>query len=216
MSAFSDDLLKWWRANGRYFPWRSETDSYRILLAEVMLRRTRAENVVKVYGEFLRSYPNIQRLSQSNPSDVVEKAGALGLKWRTNQLIEAAKMIENEMGGIVPIEKEKLLLLPGVGDYIASAVRVFSGGCKEVLIDTNTVRVIRRKIGKPYSDSLRRNRKIRVLYARLMRGSPSKEFGFGMIDLAAKICIPVNPKCEFCPVVKHCKTGKRATGTRRK
>ena len=50
-------ILAWWRRCGRRFPWRETRDPYRILLAEVLLQRTAAEQVVPVYEKLTRDYP---------------------------------------------------------------------------------------------------------------------------------------------------------------
>ncbi len=211
-SKFSDDLLAWWRSNRRSFPWRDDRDPYHILIAEFLLHRTRAENVTRVYEEFLKVYPDVRKLSESRLSDVLRITGTLGLRWRIKYLVDAAVIIEKEMGGVVPFDKDALLSLPGVGEYIASAVRVFSGGFSDPLIDTNTIRIISRLYGEPYGESSRRDAELRDRYIRLMGSSPPDEFGFGLIDLASEICRPINPRCKECPVKGYCMTGAKLTG----
>ena len=47
--------LEWYGRRGRRFPWRGERDPYRVLVAAVLLQRTRAEAAAPVYLEFVRT-----------------------------------------------------------------------------------------------------------------------------------------------------------------
>ncbi len=205
-SEFSHRLIQWWKISGRKFPWRTESDPYKIFIAEILLHRTRARNVPSVYSRFIKRFPDFQSLATADRGDVLEITRSLGLEWRTDKLLEASKLIMKDFGGRLPSDREKLLSLPGVGDYITSAVRVFSFGEHDELIDTNTVRIICRIDGRTLNDSTRRERKIKDRYGLLLNESDSRKFGYAMIDLASVICIPRKPRCDLCPVIQHCKT----------
>ncbi|MDA8055325.1 MAG: DNA glycosylase [Thermoplasmatales archaeon] len=212
MSTFSIDLLKWWSVNARHFPWREERDPYNIMIAEILLHRTRAENVVPIYLKFITEFPNVKTLSEAYMGDIFKILRPLGLAWRVNLLKRAATIIEREFSGQIPMDKEKLLGLPGIGDYIASAIRVFSGYADDPLLDTNTVRIICRIYGIPISDGLRRERKLKNLYRQLKCKTDSKVFAFSLIDLAAEVCHPRLPECDQCPVSTSCATFQPSLG----
>ncbi|MGC8647164.1 MAG: A/G-specific adenine glycosylase, partial [Thermoplasmata archaeon] len=65
-------LLKWWYINGRHFPWRKTREPYRILVSEILLHRTRAENILPVYERFLNEFPDIETLSKAELKDVID------------------------------------------------------------------------------------------------------------------------------------------------
>lgn len=202
-----EELKGWWKHNRRDFPWRKETDPYRILLAELFLHRTRAETVAPIYRRFVQKFPDVVTLSRSNEDILFGELGALGLRWRTVSLLKAARVITDEFHGKVPREKAALLKLPGIGDYIASAIRVFAYNQVDPLIDTNTVRVISRINGFIATDSTRKGNEIREIYSSLMKGCNPRIFGFALIDLAALVCLPRRQRCHECPISKHCITG---------
>ena len=52
-------LLRWGGAHFRDYPWRHTREPYRIMIAEFMLHRTRADQVVPVYIEFIGKYPDV-------------------------------------------------------------------------------------------------------------------------------------------------------------
>ncbi len=204
-------VLSWWKGNGRSFPWRKTRNPYEILISEVLLHRTRAEQVVPIYSSFVGKYPNVLSLS-TVPSTSIEKLiHSLGLRWRARLIHGMIETIVSEYVGRVPDRLEDLRSLPGVSDYIASAVCVFAYGLDETLLDTNTVRIIGRVFGIPVSDSSRRSNAFRKLYQTLRGNANSKEFAYAMIDLGSAICTAKNPECHRCPVQLLCRFGRGRT-----
>lgn len=212
ISEFSQRLIQWWKVSGRKFPWRMESDPYKILIAEILLHRTRAENVVSVYLKFIHEFPNLKALSAAETTDILKITRMLGLQWRWNLLKKMVIIIVRDLSGHIPMDRERLLSLPGVGEYIASAVRVFSGDGDDPLIDTNTVRIISRFYGIPVNDGLRRERMLWNLYQKLRGNTDPKIFGFSLIDLAAEVCHPKVPECRKCPLSSHCETFQSSSG----
>jgi A/G-specific adenine glycosylase len=208
---FSMDLLEWWNSKKRFFPWRIESDPYKLLVAEVLLHRTKAKNVLPIYIQFIKKFPTVKKLSEANYDDIKCLLYGIGLRWRVDMLIETAKIIQSNFDGKIPMGRKLLLSLPGIGDYTASAIRVFCGGLNDPLIDINTTRIISRIYDLKASDSIRKGAKIRNLYSDLRDGADSSKFGFALIDLGSLICLPNGPLCISCPIVKYCKTGQSKT-----
>ena len=206
---FEDLLLQWWYRNGRFFPWRATRDAYAIMIAEIMLHRTRAEQVERVYGNFLDRFPNLEALCKTNWNDVDRTMDSLGLKWRTTMLKELCEVLVSDYSSQIPLSKDLLKSLPGIGDYISSAIRCFSLNAPEVLIDTNTVRIAARILGLIPKDSLRRDKKIFDFYLRTVSIEKPREFYFALIDLGAQICKASIMKCDKCPIGTVCETNKR-------
>jgi len=202
-------LLNWWRYNGRTFPWRETKDPYRLLIAEVLLHRTRADQVVPAYDRLLRTFPTVRDLAAATPEHVREILEPLGLFWRDKLLCEMARRITTRYGSAIPSDRESLESLPGVSRYIASATRCFAFGYPEPLLDTNTVRVLSRFFALPATDSSRRSIKFRKLMEELVDPEFPREFNYAMLDLGALVCRPRNPLCEKCPVRRFCAYGNR-------
>ena len=209
---FPELIIRWWKSNHRHFPWRMEDVPYKILIAEVLLHRTRAKNVASVYEEFIQRYPNLMKLGTADRDDVMDILKPLGLKWRVESLIEMTIIIATKFDGKIPCRKEELLTLPGVGDYIASALRVFAWGKTEPLIDTNTVRIISRIYNRKENDSFRKGRSVRIFYKELVGKADPKQFGYAMLDLASLLCLPKEPDCMNCSLAHLCETGKTRIG----
>lgn len=196
---FSDSIADWYCENKRDFGWRRTTDPYRILVAELMLRRTRAEQVADVYNQFIALWPTPADFSSATSERVEAVLRPLGLNWRIQNFLALRSAIRNE----VPNEYLSLLELPGVGDYVASAVVCLAFGEKKALIDTNSVRVIGRYFGVATGPETRRRKNFRELASSLVP-ERSKEYNLGIIDLAAKVCRPNTPDCASCTLAQGC------------
>lgn len=208
-------LLSWWEQNQRSFPWRETRDPWHILLAEVMLHRTRADQVVPVYRAALEKFPDPETLAESVPGELETLLYPLGLHWRVPLIREMARQIVREYGGRVPEDMEALKSLAGVSDYIAGAVRCFAFGLPEPLLDTNTVRVLGRLAGVPVSDGSRRSSRFRRLMQPLVKCSDPRSLTFALLDLAALVCRPAHPDCGKCPLMDLCRFGRKYGDTQR-
>jgi len=197
-------LVEWWREHARSFPWRETADPYAVLIAELMLRRTQARQVVPVYRDFLRRYPTVALLAVADEDEVGERLRPLGLRWRISSFRQVAGRIVADHGGQVPPDKDALLALPGVGPYVAAAVLCFGYGQYAVLVDTNTVRVAGRYLGLPVHPEARRVRAVRDGIARLVPSDNPRAANLAMLDLAALVCRSRDPLCSLCPVSDGC------------
>ncbi len=84
--SFRSKLISWGQENFRSFPWRFTTEPYHILIAEVMLHRTQALQVVPVYTQFLEKYPTLALLTQAKQEELHEVLYSLGLRWRIGSM----------------------------------------------------------------------------------------------------------------------------------
>src|SRR3989442_3199493 len=144
---FRYQIQNWWKDNRRDFPWRVPAKPYSWLIAELMLRRTRASQVVPVYEAFIQKFPTPEDLSAADDGALIQMLRPLGLAWRVPAFKQLSLRIVSEHGGRVPRGREALIALPGVGDYVAESVRCFGFGEAVAIVDANTVRVAARYFG---------------------------------------------------------------------
>jgi len=204
---FTSTIISWFNGHSRKFPWREEKDPFKILMAEVMLQRTRAEQVKPVYLKFIKRFNDIDILCCADIGDVSNYLKNLGLIRRSKLIISMACFIINEFHGVIPSSKTDLLKIPCIGDYTADAVRVFAFNQRLTVIDSNVIRVVSRFFG--FLDSkveMRRNRKFKefcLLLAEDLDKDEIRNFNWGLIDFSAIICKSV-PRCNFCPLSDKC------------
>ena len=126
MDHFRDDLVRWFSHNKRDFPWRRPGLSpWQALLVEMCLHRTKAEQVARIADELL-TLGETPASFLSNTKKLAPGLASLGLHWRSANLTSAAEFVGDQLAGQVPDNWQELKAIPGVGDYIASAVLCFA------------------------------------------------------------------------------------------
>ncbi len=202
---FNGALLKWYEQNHRDFPWREVSDPYAILISEILLQKTRAENVVTVFKKFIVKYPNANRLSTASFTDIRNEINKLGLHTqRALKMQNLAKILVEKHNGKIPNNRNELLELPGIGIYIANAVLCFAFNCDVPLLDTNISRIIERVFSVKVTGEERKKIRVWNLIAEFLPEGKSREYNYSLIDFGAKVCTARNPKHNLCPLIEIC------------
>ncbi|MFQ5714550.1 MAG: DNA glycosylase [Candidatus Scalinduaceae bacterium] len=201
---FRKRLHLWFGKNKRKYPWRETSDRYKVLIAELMLRRTKADQVAKVYSKFIEKYPDIKTLNYASIDDINEITYSLGLHWRRNSFIEVARESTKSYGGKIPDKREELKKLTGVGEYVAGTILSLASNKKEWIVDSNVVRVFKRYFGIETTKEGRRDKHVIALAKAYIECKNPKYANLALIDFAALICTPRKPLHELCPLKKSC------------
>ena len=205
MSSFADSLLAWYHEHRRVLPWREDPTPYHVYLSEIMLQQTRVDTVIPYYERFLNAYPDFASLAQAPIEDVYALWQGLGYYSRARNLHAAANIVVRDYGGTLPSSKEGLVSLPGVGDYVSSAIRAIAFNEKEVAVDGNLLRVYARLCASKDDISLATTKKKCDAFYRSRILSPS-EFNQALMDLGELVCLPSGaPLCDQCPFKEVCK-----------
>ncbi|MFC1970707.1 A/G-specific adenine glycosylase [Chloroflexota bacterium] len=199
---FRRKLLHWGQGNFSDFPWRHENNLFHALVAEILLQRTRAEQVVVVYKEFREAFPDPITLGQVELSRIEKVISPLGLKWRARFLSTLGGRL-SEMGGQIPDDIKLLQSLPGVGPYAAAAFLSLHAGKRAPVIDSNIVRLYGRFFGFETGPETRRKKEILQLAERVTPNKNFRDFNYALIDFTRTVCRP-KPVHSYCPISDKC------------
>jgi len=202
-------LFLWYKENYKDFPWRHTKDPYKIMIAEFMLHRTKAEQVVPVYLEFIEKYSDIETLAKVNLEDIKKVTEHLGLHWRAKHFSEAAKYIIKNNNGKFPEDYGKLREIPGVGEYVAGAISTICFNNPAPVVDSNIARFINRYFGLTLSGEIRRKKRILELSEKLFEYKNSGNLLFAIVDFTSLICKPGKPLCVRCLLKNKCNYVKK-------
>ena len=210
-AAFWRALGTWGKSHYRAFTWRRHRP-WMILLAETLLQRTRAEAVEAIFPEIEREF--------STPAAFLGRearwhaiTSALGLGTRRMAFPNTVAIIGTKHGSKVPVQSDELCALPNIGHYTAAAVRCFGYGLDDIIVDANTIRVACRVLGEfppPRHRSRRAKEVVGSLYLRRTGGDEADNYA--ILDLAAVICRPRDPRCGECPVETWCASSEVKAG----
>ena len=213
-SSVARALTRWGRRNARVFPWRERLPLWQALIVEVMLQRTRAEQVVPVFDQLRKRYPSPAALAGAGDEELTALMRPLGLRWRVRLLHNLAQEVAR-LDGALPLDQAALEALPGVGPYSAAATLSLHANRRAVLVDSNIVRVLSRLVGVAHDGDTRRKRWFRELAETLTPPRAHRAYNYALLDLGALVCLPREPKCRECPIVRWCATGSERASYRR-
>lgn len=208
---FRRRLLEWFETNKRSFPWREPgRRPYEIVVAEILLQRTPAPTVARIYHAFMERFPSWSALAGATPADLRPLLEPLGL-WQVRAGIlarVAAAMIAR--GDTVPASRLELEQINGVGQYTSAAILLVVHGQDEPLLDANMARVLERYFGPRTFFDIRDDPYLHALARRVVHAPHSLEMNWAILDLAATICKAKRPLCGQCPLHATCQFARLA------
>ena len=215
-------ILGWFPQHARDLPWRRTLDPYAIWVSEIMLQQTQVKTVIPYWERWMRELSNLRALARARPDRVLKLWEGLGYYSRARNLHQAARTIAANGDSNVPATFDEVLALPGVGRYTAGAICSIAFNHPAPILDGNVIRVLTRVFGiagDPRSKII--NRRLwglaETLVARAAKhsGSPAILHGApvsgpcsllnqALMELGALVCTPVQPRCDICPLRRHC------------
>jgi len=200
-----DAMIRWENENYQAFPWRETDNHFHALIAEMMLQRTKAEQVLPIYNEFIHLYSSLEKLTEDRESQLRTLLKPLGLNWRINNIVKTISILSEQME--IPVEYDSLTKLPGVGQYVASAFLSFHTKQRHPIIDSNAVRLWGRVFGFQTDSETRRKKWFRELVDVISPQNDIRLFNYAILDVTRAIC-KGKPLCSDCPLSDICQYEK--------
>ncbi len=194
------NVLEWYAAAHRDFPWRGVSDPYAVLVSEVMLQQTQASRVAERFPRFMDRFPTARALADASQASVLAEWSGLGYNRRALALQRTAVVVS---GTGWPHSVAELEALPGIGPYTARAVASLAFGTAVGVVDTNVRRWLLRRF-----DVSDRAAALQQLADRLAAlGDEANEVAawtHATMELGAGICTSRAPRCSACPIARGC------------
>ena len=179
------------------YPWRETDNLWHAIVAEIMLQRTKVNQVLPAYEAFVLRFQTPQEFVSKNDSNVFS---GLGLSWRNDTLKEVARTFIRD--GIPKTQKD-LLSIAGIGDYISSAIVSLHWGKRASLVDSNIIRLYGRFFGFSYDNETRRKKWFQIFVNDLTPQRNVLDYNYAVLDCAMIIC-KTRPRCNECHLRKAC------------
>ena len=202
---FAIQLLRWYRVHARDLPWRHTHDPYSIWISEAMLQQTTVKTVLGYYAPWLATFPDVYALASAPVEKVLKAWQGLGYYNRARNLHKAAGIVVAQFQGHVPQDPDILRKLPGFGPYMSASVASIAFDRRVPLVDANVRRVMMRisNIHGPASSVW--DKDILAFLDRVMPADHAGDFNQALMELGALICTSQQPKCNMCPLTRHCR-----------
>ncbi len=204
-------LLAWYDQNARVLPWRRQPTPYRVWVSEIMLQQTRVEAGKPYFERFVQAFPGFAELAAAEDEQLLKLWEGLGYYNRARNMKKAAEIVTERFGGEMPGEYEKILSLPGIGEYTAGAVASIAFGLPVPAVDGNVLRVLSRVL-ENYEDILSAETRtaFRQMLLEVIPKDRAGDFNQALMELGALICVPgAGARCAGCPLEGICLAGKK-------
>jgi A/G-specific adenine glycosylase len=164
----------------------------------------------------MRLFPTIDALANASEHDVLNAWEGLGYYSRARNLHRAAKIVADQYHGEIPRDLDELRRLPGIGRYTLGAIASIAFGMDVSALDGNIKRVYARIFDVELSvDSTVGEKLLWELADKNLPKGYAGDYNQALMDLGATICVPKNPRCLICPVMRLCKARQHGTQNQR-
>ena len=202
---FSKNVISWYSSNKRDLPWRHTINPYYIWLSEIILQQTQVKQGLPYYESFVKAFPTVSDLAESDEENVLKLWQGLGYYSRARNLHYTAKHIVNELGGVFPDNYKEIIKLKGIGDYTASAIASIAFGEVAAVVDGNVYRVLSRFYGIDTPINTTKGiKEFKALATELIDQKQPALFNQAIMEFGAQQCKPKNPYCIICPLQSAC------------
>lgn len=187
------------------------SNPFELTIAVLLSAQCTDETVNKVTATLFQKYKRPEDYLAVPLEELEQDIRRIGLFRNKAKNIQAlCALLLDKYAGEVPREHEKLVELPGVGRKTANVVVSNAFGVPAIAVDTHVERVSKRLGLAGEKDTVLEVEK------KLMKRVPREEWTqthHRLIFFGRYHCKAQNPKCELCPLLEHCREGKRRMKT---
>ncbi len=175
--------------------------AFRILISTILSHRTRDANTKKASDALLSSYPTPRLLAHAPIETIRRLISPVGFyRLKSRYVKSCAKELVERFGGVVPMKREELVSLAGVGPKTSACVLNYAFDKEVVAVDVHVHRVSNR-IGLVHTRAPKHTE------VELTEIAPrgKKRFVNELLVLHGQhTCKPVTPVCSACPLKRVC------------
>ena len=119
--------------------------AFQLLVSTLLSAQCTDKRINQITPALFRRYPTPQEMAKAEVEDVLEYIKTVSYpNAKSKHLVEMARMIVDDFGGIVPETMEELTKLPGVGRKTANVLQAVWFGKATMAVDTHVYRVSHR------------------------------------------------------------------------
>jgi endonuclease III len=186
-------------------------DPFRTLVAAVLSARSRDDSTLKVCARLFERMATFADIDAFPAEELERELHPLGFfRAKTRMLKALPEAVRTLYGGRIPDTVEELVRLPGVGRKVANLIVGEAFNKPAICVDVHVQRICNRLGLISTKTPLETERELRrLLPKRVWRAWNRYLVAFGQTR-----CLPVNPTCPACPLLRYCDTGRSRTQTR--
>jgi len=174
---------------------------FQLLISTMLAAQSTDKRVNVVTKDLFQEHPDVNNFLELSIPELEEKIKTVGLyKSKAKNILATCQILVDQYNGQVPLIREELIKLPGVGRKTANVVLSIVTDFKAIAVDTHVFRVSNR-IGLADSKDVRKTEDD------LMKNIPQKDWSDAhhwLIWHGRKVCQARNPSCHTCLINSYC------------
>ncbi len=175
---------------------------YELLVAVILSAQCTDKRVNIITPKLFEKYPDINSLANASLDEVKELIKSCSFfNNKAKNIINMAKEVKIKYKGEIPLNRDELIKLSGVGQKTANVIMIEYKNSNFMAVDTHVFRVSHR-LGLSYAKNVKKTEE--ELVEKLKDNLHILHQG--MVLFGRYICKAKNPLCDKCIVQKYCKT----------
>ena len=177
--------------------------AFQLLVSTLLSAQCTDKRINQITPALFRRYPTPQKMAKAEVEDILEYIKTVSYpNAKSKHLVEMARMIVDDFGGIVPETMEELTKLPGVGRKTANVLQAVWFGKATMAVDTHVYRgshrlgLVPKTANTPYK-----------VERELLRNIPKEDVPDAhhwLLLHGRYVCLSRIPKCPECPFDSFC------------
>ena len=178
---------------------------HEVLVATILSAQCTDDRVNIVTKTLFKKYSSVEAFAEADLAELEQDIYSTGFyRNKAKNIIESARQIIADFGGVVPQTIEELTTLAGVGRKTANLIVGEVYGKPAVVVDTHVKRITKR-LGFTVSDNPTIvERELRLLLPK----EKSMHFNHLLIYHGRAVCKSMRPQCSKCGIACYCKFAK--------
>jgi endonuclease III len=185
----------------------NHSNPFELIIAVSLSAQCTDALVNKVTKELFKKYKTPEDYLKVSLEELQNDIRSIGLfRNKAKNIQSLCRMVLDEYNGEIPVDRDELTKLPGVGRKTANVVVSVAFGVPAIAVDTHVERVSKRLGICRWKDSVLEVEKT------LMRKVPKQEWSdthHRLIFFGRYHCKAQNPQCPSCPLLELCREGKK-------
>ncbi|MGG7617973.1 endonuclease III [Bacillus coreaensis] len=185
----------------------NHSNAFELVIAVALSAQCTDVLVNKVTKTLFEKYKTPEDYLKVSLEELQNDIRSIGLfRNKAKNIQKLSQLLLDEYNGEVPMDRDELTKLPGVGRKTANVVVSVAFGIPAIAVDTHVERVSKRLAICRWKDSVLEVEKT------LMKKVPRDEWSVThhrMIFFGRYHCKAQNPQCPSCPLLNLCREGKK-------
>ncbi|WP_312096785.1 endonuclease III [Niallia sp.] len=183
------------------------SNPFELVIAVALSAQCTDALVNKVTKNLFQKYKTPEDYLSVSLEELQNDIRSIGLyRNKAKNIQKLCQMVLEKYNGEIPMDRDELINLPGVGRKTANVVVSVAYNIPAIAVDTHVERVSKRLGFCRWKDSVLEVEKT------LMKKVPKEEWSVThhrMIFFGRYHCKAQNPQCETCPLLALCREGKK-------